>query len=223
MTWTDAVTATVRIVTPARDSWGWSGLAPPVCTLRMREFESACGELMRLVEIDYAPTLIIGIPTGGQMVAQVMARAAAMPLPILPLTSRRANTDAKSRLKLVRRLLSALPRPTADLLRRVEHRLMTVPRARRLCQQEIDHAEAEAIGAWVVSRPQPVKLLVADDAVDSGGTLITVLRQLQAVCPAGTEIRSAVITQTLEQPIVRPDYALYRGLLCRFPWSFDAS
>jgi len=222
MTWTDAVTATVRIGAPARDGRGWSRLGPPVRTLRMPEFESACGKLMRLVEIDYAPTLIVGIPTGGLVVAQVMARAAAMPPPILPLTCRRANTDAKSRLKLVRSLLSTLPRPTADLFRRVEHRLVAVPRARRLRPQEIDHAEAEAIGAWVANR-SPAKLLVADDAVDSGGTLITVLRQLQAVCPAGTEIRSAVITQTLEQPIARPDYVLYRGLLCRFPWSFDAS
>jgi hypothetical protein len=27
---------------------------------------------------------------------------------------------------------------------------------------------------------------------------------------------------TTEDPVVAPDYALYRGVLCRFPWSFDA-
>jgi hypothetical protein len=28
---------------------------------------------------------------------------------------------------------------------------------------------------------------------------------------------------TLDQPLVEPDFALYRGVLCRFPWSFDAT
>ena len=27
---------------------------------------------------------------------------------------------------------------------------------------------------------------------------------------------------TPADPVVAPDYALYRGVLCRFPWSFDA-
>jgi hypothetical protein len=42
------------------------------------------------------------------------------------------------------------------------------------------------------------------------------------VCPSPAELRTAVITVTLEHPAVQPDYALYRGVLCRFPWSFDA-
>ena len=67
------------------------------------------------------------------------------------------------------------------------------------------------------------RILIADDAVDSGVTLATVLRLVDDVCPAGGEIRSAAITQTLENPTARPDYLLFRGTLCRFPWSFDAA
>ena len=65
--------------------------------------------------------------------------------------------------------------------------------------------------------------LVADDAVDSGTTLSTVLGLLGDVCPPGSEIRSAAITQTLDNPTTSPDYVLFRGTLCRFPWSFDAA
>jgi hypothetical protein len=36
------------------------------------------------------------------------------------------------------------------------------------------------------------------------------------------ELRTAVITMTMEDPAAAADYALYRGVLCRFPWSFDA-
>ena len=49
-----------------------------------------------------------------------------------------------------------------------------------------------------------------------------VLRTLREVCPPATELRAAAITVTLDDPVVEPDYALYRGVLCRFPWSFDA-
>jgi uncharacterized protein len=178
---------------------------------------------MRLVEVDYTPILVVGIRTGGLVVAQSMIRAASTPLPVLALTCRRELTPVKSRLKPVRTLLSALPQPAADLLRRVEHRLITAPRACLARPRQIDRAEAAAIGARVTMLPLPAKLLVIDDAVDSGATLATALQVLRDVCPQATEIRSAVITQTLDHPIVRPDYVLHRGTLCRFPWSFDAA
>ena len=45
----------------------------------------------------------------------------------------------------------------------------------------------------------------------------------QAAAPAGVSVHSAAITVTTEQPISQPDITLYRGILCRFPWSFDAA
>jgi hypoxanthine phosphoribosyltransferase len=66
-------------------------------------------------------------------------------------------------------------------------------------------------------------VLVVDDAVDSGVTLATVLRLLRESSPPDTQFRSAVVTVTLAQPLAEPDFVLYRGVLCRFPWSFDAA
>ena len=132
-------------------------------------------------------------------------------------------TKVKSRLKQVRTLLSAVPQPVANLLRHVEHRLITAPRAHRAQPRQIDRTEVENIGHCVDDVTSRARILVIDDAVDSGATLATALQVLRDVCPPGTEIRSAVITQTLDRPIVRPDYVLHRGTLCRFPWSFDAA
>ena len=70
-----------------------------MCTLHQSAFDSACAELMRLVEVDYAPILVVGIRTGGLVVAQSMIRAASTPLPVLALTCRRELTKVKSRLK----------------------------------------------------------------------------------------------------------------------------
>ncbi len=115
-------------------------LGPPLLTLQATDFQRACADLMRLVEADYAPTLIVGIRTGGLAVAQAMAKGASSNPPVLPLTCRRASTDAKSRLPLLRTVLSNLPRPVADMLRRVEHRLVTAGRSQHGRQREVDHA-----------------------------------------------------------------------------------
>ena len=166
--------------------------------------------------------MMVGIRTGGLVVAESMVRAASRPLRVLPVTCRRAASGAKSRLPLLRTALAALPRPAADLMRRLEHRMFAAARAHQNRPQRLDPLEIDVIARRLAECESPRKILVADDAVDSGVTLNTVLHHLRAVCPSGTEIRAAVITQTLEQPIARPDYALFRGTLCRFPWSFDA-
>ncbi len=67
------------------------------------------------------------------------------------------------------------------------------------------------------------KILVVDDAVDSGYTLSHVLEAVKAVLPAGAEVRSAVITVTTDDPLVMPDFYLYNDkTLVRFPWAMDA-
>lgn len=210
----------VRMST-ARSTAAWFG--PPVLTLRQAEFDAVCADLMRLVEADYSPTLLVGIRTGGLLVAESMMRAASSPLAMEAITCRRAATGTKSRVPLLHTVLATLPRPAVDLLRRVEHRMLTERRGRNAALPHIDAAELDVIGRWLAACQGPQRILVADDAVDSGVTLETVLRHLHGICPVDTELRSAAITQTLEQPLIRPDYVLFHGILCRFPWSFDAA
>jgi hypoxanthine phosphoribosyltransferase len=191
-----------------------------VHTLNAAQFASACESLMHQVLASYRPDVLVGIRTGGHVVAEAMARAAPTPIPVLPLTCRRGSTDAKSRLRPV---LAVLPRPTVDGLRWLEHRLLSTRRRVHAKQQHIDHAEAAAIGRCLARGHASPRVLVVDDAVDSGTTLATVLRVLRETSPADTQFRSAVVTVTLAQPLVEPDFTLYRGVLCRFPWSFDAA
>lgn len=211
---------TESVKTPAPFSHQANRFGPPLKTLHQPAFDMACAKLMRLVAADFAPIMVVGIRTGGLTVARAMARATV--LPVFPITCQRATTTAKSRLPWLRPLLAALPRPLLDLLRRLEHRLLIARRTRKPPAQSVDREEAAAIAATLATCPAAPRVLVADDAVDSGITLMTVVRLLREICPPGTEIRSAAITQTFEHPAVRPDYVLYRGLLCRFPWSFDA-
>lgn len=197
------------------------GIPLPTRTLRQAAFDSACAELMRTVERDYAPALLVGIRTGGLMVAETMAGAATPVLPVLPLTCRRPTTAFKARFPGLKPLLATLPEPLLDALRRAEHRLVSGHR-RAARPAQIDLLEAMAIGDWLRILWRGARVLVVDDAVDSGVTLATVLQTLRDVGPPEVELRTAVITVTTQDPIAAPDYALYRGVLCRFPWSFDA-
>jgi hypoxanthine phosphoribosyltransferase len=201
---------------------------PPVArglinTLDVPRFKAACASLMQQTMDHYGPDLLVGVRTGGLVVAQAMADAVQNRIPVMPLTCRRASTAAKSRFKLLPAILAALPQPVVDGLRWLEHRLLSALRRRKTAPQEIEHAEAVAIGQYLTAHPDTRRVLVVDDAVDSGVTLSTVLRLLREATPDGTELRSAVVTVTLDQPLVEPDFALYRGVLCRFPWSFDAT
>ncbi len=65
------------------------------------------------------------------------------------------------------------------------------------------------------------RVVVIDDAVDSGATLHKVMTELQAVYPTVT-FKSAVLTVTSPAPIYRPDYTLFDNqTLIRTPWSID--
>lgn len=187
------------------------------------KFESACAALMYQVLDDFRPDLMVGIRTGGLVVAEAMARAAPYPVPVMPLTCRRASTGVKSRFKLLPTILAALPRPAVDCLRWGEHHLLTARRRTQTKVQHVDSAEAAEIGHRLTQGSVSSRVLVVDDAVDSGVTLATVLRLLRQNSPADVEVRSAAVTVTLAQPLAEPDYVLYRGILCRFPWSFDAA
>lgn len=178
---------------------------------------------MQTAASDGRPDLLIGIRTGGLVVAEAMARSVADPPPVLPLTSRRAGTAAKSRVVWLPALLRQLPGPVVDALRVVEHRLLSRRRRRRIQDQQVDAGEAEHICRLLADGPPGRLALVVDDAVDSGVTLAAVLRLLRARGASHARFRSAVITTTLDDPLEQPDYTLYRGVLCRFPWSFDAA
>lgn len=198
-------------------------VARSVRTLNRAEFDIACGNLMRMAT-SYNPTLLIGIRTGGLVVADAMAQSVAEAPPrVLPLTCRRPGTAMKSRVPLLHEVLGILPRDAVDVMRIWEHRLLSSRRKRLATVPHVDRDEVVAIASAVSETLEPQRLLVVDDAVDSGVTLATVIELLAANCPATVEIRSAVITVTLDTPRVMPDFALYRGVLCRFPWSFDAS
>ena len=63
-------------------------------------------------------------------------------------------------------------------------------------------------------------ILIIDDAIDSGKTMFVVNKNIKRRFPKA-KIKIAVISWTLNESIIKPDFYLYKNILVRFPWSLD--
>ena len=64
------------------------------------------------------------------------------------------------------------------------------------------------------------KILIVDDAVDSGYTLKNVVDKLEKN-NSSAKIYSLAVVVTDKNAVKIPDYYLYSDVLIRFPWSLD--
>ncbi len=179
-----------------------------VKTLDKENFALACAELEYQVQADrYPPDIILAVLEGGKYVADNVFRE----LPHYETRLQRTGTAAKKGWK--RELVRRLPRFFQDRLRIIE--------ASMLSRRHDSRGSADVslpFGAEMDGR----RILIVDDAVDSGRTLRLVCEAVSRICPS-SDIRSAVITVTTDSPETDPDYALYRDrTLVRFPWSMDS-
>lgn len=190
-----------------------------VRTLSPVGLQRAADELLAQVERSgFVPDVLVGIETGGVHVVQALSNP---PPLILSCRLVRPSTQMKQS-SAGQRLLRVLPYAITNRLRLLEDWMgsraaPTVPPT----TQELKDGIA-AVGRTVAERGCK-RVLIVDDAVDSGGTLARVLRDLGPSLPVGTEVRSAVLTRTrpATRTAVEPDFALYSMVLLRFPWSFD--
>lgn len=184
-----------------------------VITLSDPEFSDACAALYdKAVASGFTPDILVGIASGGWHVALRMPAPRRMAV-----TKRRNAAGAKKR--FLPALLRRLPRRVNDLLRIAESRLYGLkarirpPRPSHVC---LPYELTDALNEHPDAR-----LLIADDAVDSGATLLSVRDAIQRAAPQAM-IKTAVITVTRPHALISPDYTLYpQGTIVRFPWAPD--
>lgn len=180
-----------------------------VITLDKTDFSASCRRLAdEVISCGFTPELIVGIRTGGEYVArEVMAAFPSARLAVVEL--QRPSTRSKSQF---RSLLRRLPRPVLDIMRMAEAQLLALkPKG---CVPDI------ALPQGLVGDGER-KILVVDDAVDSGVTLSVIVKALRKAHP-GADVHTAVITVATLRPLIRPYHCLYNNrTLIRFPWSMD--
>jgi hypoxanthine phosphoribosyltransferase len=182
-----------------------------VITLNREAFAAKCRELRASVaDSGFFPELTVAIATGGVYVAEAMGYADAETV-----TLQRSGTATKR--SLLDGMLKRLPSCVTNMMRIAEAKILEW--SDRNSDQPAPITLPEALMVKLLKSPG--RVLVIDDAVDSGKTLGSVVAALHGALPAA-DIRSAVITVTREKPALRPEYALYADrTLIRFPWSGD--
>lgn len=183
-----------------------------VITVDNNELISCCDSLQKSVlSSGFYPDLILGIESGGIQVATILA-SFFKEKPMKLEFCHPVRFSSVSKKSFFKNHLKKLPVGILNFLRMVEFKFFFKRKNRKEFQKIVLPPD---IGNFK-------KILVVDDAVDTGVTLKEVVQKIKNINPQ-SEILSAVITMTKNNPIIIPDYAIYRnGTLIRFPWSIDA-
>ena len=199
-----------------------------VRTTGHESFRSDCGRLWDLAAAEFKPNVVVGVRSGGWWTAEAM-RVARSPQGVLflPFTCRRPSTAAKDNSRTFKVLLKTLPYFALDLMRLVEYYLITLPRCREARKSPSterrvpDEAELVTIKSAVAGLAEPARVLVVDDSLDSGATLLNVVEVLRDALPATARFNVAAYTVLGPHPVIEADFFLYRATNFRFPWSYD--
>lgn len=181
-----------------------------VITIDKDDFGRYCRSLELKCE-SFRPDLVIGIATGGDYVAEKMF----IDIPHASIKLRRPTSESKDASKHLFRILRHLPRPLLDIFRICEAWLLRFRKIDILRDVHIP----ENLKASIINSH---RILVVDDAVDSGGTLKSIVNALNRLKTDNCVVKSAVITVTTDNPVIIPDFYLFANrTLIRFPWSKD--
>jgi len=183
--------------------------------------ERVVAESRRLAESvrasGYAPTHVVAIAKGGIAIAEpfhdVFPDAGFMVV-----TRQRAGTAIKERNGGFRRLVQRAPEGITTLLRRVEHWSRYVERD--FARDPVMPDEPDGL-VWPDAGPAPQRIVVVDDAVDTGLSIEYVSQSARRRFGPDCQVRMAVLTVSGVNPHARADYALMRGVNIRFFWSKD--
>lgn len=182
-----------------------------VKTLNLNELNHLCKELsVKIIESNFQPDLILGVKTGGEEIAKLIWNS--FQIPIIKIESclpiRKTSLSKKNILK---KFIKYLPTPFLNFLRIFEAKFFFNKNYRN-----------KFISIELPNNIESFKrILIIDDAVDSGATLLNIIKAIKKSNEKAL-IKTAVITITQNDPLIRPDFTIYNNqTLIRFPWSPD--
>lgn len=133
---------------------------------------------------------------------------------ILKIKKRRSLSIKKNAIAQI--IIRYLPCSLSNFLREWEYRNFKKIKSRQSSNYfEVDTNTLNKIPANSIKT-----ILIIDDALDTGQTMELIIRKLNELFES-VEIKIAVISWTMEDSIVQPDYYVFKNVLVRFPWSLD--
>jgi len=185
------------------------------------QFEEYLHTIVDDIIDDKNSILVLGVREGGIPIAQMVYNQLKMvnhlKVDLDDVLCQRPTTKVKKknqqREELVKTIFRWTPEVLLNQLRIAEHHLITSkkvnPTREVSFRQPIDFSWYDLI-------------LIVDDAVDTGYSMTEIINHIRVVSKSHPHIKTLSAVVTKGNPVITPDYFLYRDVLIRFPWSLDA-
>ncbi len=189
-----------------------------VVNFNQKIFESFLHEELKDFLIENSSVLIIGIRKGGIPIAEMvkvnLENITSTQLDFITIKCQRPSTKSKKKSFIVKYLLKnlfkVLPQFFLNQVRIYEHKFL----------MNNGNQDRELYLSENLQLDNYHKILIVDDAVDSGYTLKNVVDKLEKN-NSSAKIYSLAVVVTDKNAVKIPDYYLYSDVLIRFPWSLD--
>ena len=191
-----------------------------VKTLVGDDFKKSCRELSETVVNEYRPDVVIGVLTGGGYVGREVSHhmKASFNHLYTEIRIQRKNTEKKEK-GIVHKTLQSLPYFILNWLRMAEMLYEDVKAKKINPKREGTVVFPNEVNCCLESGGK--KVLIVDDAIDTGATLKLVREAILENFP-DTTVKIAVVTVTSNHTLIDADYFLFHDrTLVRFPWSND--
>ncbi|RLZ12027.1 phosphoribosyltransferase family protein [Faecalibacter macacae] len=190
-----------------------------VINFEQKNFDDFLENTLKDWKNDSSKILVLGIKEGGVYLAEnvfQVLRNSANQVDLKFIKCQRPSTSVKKknefRKAFIQTIFKISPVIILDLLRNVEHYFLT--------KKSIEY-NREIILDEIINFNLYDKIVIVDDAVDSGVTLQKVNNYVQSLAVKTTKVKSLAVVITSNNAIVTPDFYLYKDVLIRFPWSLD--
>lgn len=190
-----------------------------VKTLYTEDFNKECLLLGHDIFADYDPDVIIGVLNGGGYVGRQIVQVSPKETTYVEVKIQRDGTTKKEK-GLIHRILQSLPYGVLNILRILESIVLEYKSKKNNTKRKGTIKLPDNVVSFL-SDGENKKVLLVDDAIDSGATLLLIKQYLMSKFE-NIDVKIAVITITTKQPLVVADYYRYHNrTLIRFPWSND--
>lgn len=176
-----------------------------VLEIRLSEIDRLAADLAGRVRAEgFVPEVVVYVETGARLPARALCRL--FGVPAIAVWVRRPGARIKS---LLAPIAALLPRTIKDFLRNAEERSQIHGTSTRRVKWEVPIALAGQ------------RVLIVDDAADTGRTVAAVRAELVRCGVPATSIRAAVLAATQPAALQVVDFHLF-AQKCRMPWSADS-
>ena len=191
-----------------------------VITLNDKALTSLSVQLaQKVLTSSWEPELIIGIRTGGIYVAQPLYEEISQHYESQynTVSLSRISTQRKKKIN-ISKILKKLPYFLLDFLRNLEVLLFEKTKTKQYVPNR--EKEINITPELEEQISSSSKILLVDDAVDTGTTLLAIKNKLLSINPDMT-VKTAVLTITHKTSFIDTDFYIYNRVLLRCPWSED--